>query len=107
MRALKNYGMNDYSYKNGFIDREGTFYGCNFAQHSRLLFAIGKDDVEVEKLGWIKITTNEVIGEYAIFLECKDPSQAQINRYRQWCDFWEANGEEMNAWKTFVRRFLL
>ena len=45
----------------GWIDREGNFWGCDFADHDRLLgiFFNGIDCGDAERLGWIHLHDNE------------------------------------------------
>ena len=44
-------------YKTGWLDRDGKFYGCEWEQHSNVAwYCFGKEEEELEKGGWIKIT---------------------------------------------------
>ena len=43
--------------KFGWLDREGNFYGCDFACHSdQAMFIHKKSSFELERLGWIHIS---------------------------------------------------
>lgn len=53
---FKEYYISD-NYKTGWLDRNGRFYGCDYEEHSfvaRMCFH--KEESELEKEGWIKIT---------------------------------------------------
>lgn len=48
----------------GWLAPDGTFYGCDYANHSDLAtFYFDKDDIELEKEGWVKIYRSCEYGE--------------------------------------------
>lgn len=55
-------GKIDYSYllkpnsRNGWLDRGGNYYGCNYSDHDILAQKVlKKSEIELENLGWVKI----------------------------------------------------
>jgi hypothetical protein len=43
---------------NGWIDREGRFWGCHYHQHNRLVYDVLKKKAgEIERAGWVKVET--------------------------------------------------
>jgi len=48
----------------GWLAPDGTFYGCDYASHSDVaVFYFNKDDLELEKAGWIKVFRSVESGE--------------------------------------------
>jgi len=74
----------------GWLTPEGKFYPCAWMEHIRTVDALGFDERQVEKLGWIKIeSTNGAIAPE------KEPTQAQINAIWDWC---QREGRECPYW---------
>ncbi|TLX17104.1 hypothetical protein [Rhizobium sp. MHM7A] len=41
--------------KLGWLDRDGKLFSCGWANHAKLLYWMGKQEVEVEQEGWVRI----------------------------------------------------
>lgn len=41
--------------KLGWLDRDGKLFSCGWANHAKLLYWMGKKEVEVEQEGWVRI----------------------------------------------------
>ncbi len=90
-----------YFRQNGWIDRKGKFYGCEFSGHMRRLQKVGINSEQVERYGWIKICNNDYTGEYDLYCFGK-PTQAQINTFYDWCK----NKKTKYAWNKFKEEHL-
>ena len=62
----------------GWLAPDGTFYGCDYANHSDLAtFYFDKDDYELEKEGWIKIHRSYESGE-PVYSQTRMSSQQRM-----------------------------
>jgi hypothetical protein len=62
----------------GWLAPDGTFYGCDYASHNDVAcFYFDKDDLELEKEGWIKIFRSFESGE-AVYSQLKISTQQRI-----------------------------
>lgn len=62
----------------GWLAPDGTFYGCDFASHSDVAcFYFDKDDVILEKEGWVKIFRSFESGK-AVYSQLKISTQQRI-----------------------------
>lgn len=76
--------------KFGWLSPEGDFYGCDYRDHERVaIYYFGKDEEELEKSGWAKITMS--LFDHIIRVYCDDLTNKQIIyledngfRYEKW-----------------------
>ena len=62
----------------GWLAPDGTFYGCDFADHSDVAcFYFDKDDLILEKEGWVKIFRSFESGE-AVYSQLRVSPQQRI-----------------------------
>lgn len=60
----------------GWIDRDGTFYGCGHAAHEMLLWVLDTPITEAEDGGWVRVSMGYLQSRFA-------PSDAQLRRLDQ------------------------
>lgn len=47
----------DNSYKTGWLDRNGNFFGCSFMEHAFVAYyCFHREEHELEDMGWVKIS---------------------------------------------------
>lgn len=75
-------------YDAGWLSPDGKFYGGNGEKsafiHLNIAEQLGKDDVELEKEGWIKIHGNEVYGGFGAYDGVYCPTDIQVKMV---CDY--------------------
>jgi hypothetical protein len=81
---------------NGWIDRDGNFYPCQYSGHVELAGEFGKTEGELEKLGWIKISCGferESLIYCARDMDSKipAPNELQKNTVTAWCKKFKAD----------------
>lgn len=55
-RYIQNFDFFNPESKFGWLTPDGTFLGCSYAAHDRLVEAIGRSVGDMEQEGWIRIT---------------------------------------------------
>jgi hypothetical protein len=75
-------------YDAGWLSPDGKFYGGNGDKsafiHLNIAEQLGKDDVELEKEGWIKIHGDEVYGAFGAYDSAYCPTDIQVKMV---CDY--------------------
>jgi len=69
----------------GWLSTEGRFYSCGWMEHLWLLSRLGQDDLEAEKVGWIKISGQYAWSHYHLHGTGRKPTQRQIDMVFDWC----------------------
>ena len=53
-RYIEDFGLLDSRMRFGWVDRDGRWFGCAYAAHERLLYALGMSTAEAESQGWAR-----------------------------------------------------
>jgi hypothetical protein len=77
--------------RNGWIDREGKYYPCDYSGHIDLAMRLNDGEHKLELLGWIKVSDaldprSWEHNRQSIIVGDKEPNQAQINTIYALCE---------------------
>ena len=74
---------------NGWIDRRGRFFPCEYQGHIELADLLGDGERELEKQGWIKVSDSQrfALGlpDISVDPDFKGATQSQIDTVFGWC----------------------
>lgn len=90
--------------KNGWVDRAGGFWPCNYMGHIALAMRLGEKEVSLEEQGWLKISDSqdplcivERDSDVMGVLHEGRYSDAQKSTVREWCN---KHGRRFPKWLT-------
>lgn len=89
MKAREEQSNGVHTAWNGWLSPKGRFYPCTYMGHIDAADELGYEEVEVEKLGWVKLSS----GEW--FQPDKELTQRQLDWMFDWC---VANSKELPYW---------
>jgi len=77
--------------RNGWVDREGRLFPCNYMEHILLGQLLGSEEQALEKRGWVKITDYQTAPipvpprDVAVYYSKIQPTDAQKKTVIDWC----------------------
>lgn len=80
----------------GWLSPDGKFYRCAYMEHISLAIRLGRDEVRLEKLGWIKVQENKFWGD----LLCDGGERAKVTQKQRDLvfDYCTKNGLQLPSW---------